>query len=80
MKPPPILSSPKTSLMLLLVMVMVIMRSYTINKQLITLQNDLDNAYWRIVKGSQHRTELLNQIETAKLERKQLEGNGVNVE
>merc|ERR1719508_693481 len=66
MKPPPILSSPRTSLMLLLAMVMVIMRSYTINKQVITLQNDLDNAYWRIGKGSQHRIQLMNQIETAK--------------
>ena len=51
MKPPPILSSPRTSLMLLLVMVMVVMRSYTMNKQLLTLQNDLDNAYWRIRQG-----------------------------
>merc|ERR1719186_354109 len=80
MKPPPILSSPRTSLMLLLVMVMVIMRSYTIDKQLLTVQNDLDNAYWRIGKGSQHRIQLMTQIETAKLERKQLEGDEENVE
>jgi len=50
------------------------------NKQLLTLQNDLDNAYWRIRQGSQHRIELLNQIETDKLERKQVEGDGENVE
>merc|ERR1719186_2400576 len=64
MKPPSILSSPRTSLMLLLVMVIVVMRSYTMNKQLLTLQNDLDDAHWRIRQGSQHRIELLNQIET----------------
>eukprot|EP00092_Neocalanus_flemingeri_P019654 GFUD01021286.1.p1 GENE.GFUD01021286.1~~GFUD01021286.1.p1 ORF type:complete len:405 (+),score=120.99 GFUD01021286.1:93-1307(+) len=75
MKPPPILSSPKTSLLLLLLMVMLVMRSYTISKQLITLQNDLDDADWRIRQGSQHRIELLSKLETAKLERQQLEGD-----
>ena len=49
---PPILSSPRTSLVLLLMLIMVVMRSYTMNKQLLELESDLANADWRIRQGS----------------------------
>merc|ERR1712123_188575 len=62
---PAILSSPKLSLMLLVVLFMLSMRGYSTNQELLGLQNDLDNAHWRIRQGAQHRIELLNQIETA---------------
>merc|ERR1719427_2499589 len=71
MNTPAILTSPRTSLMLVF---MVVMKGYTINKQLIVLQNDLDNADWRIRRGSQHRIDLINQMETGGLERKNVEG------
>merc|ERR1712123_286930 len=62
---PAILSSPKMSLILLVVLFMLSMRGYNTNQELLGLQNDLDNAHWRIRQGAQHRIELLNQIETA---------------
>jgi len=80
MKPPPILSSPKISIILLLVMLMVVVRSYTISNQLLLMQNDLDTAHWRIRQGSQHRIELLNQMEKDKMERKLVGGEEGSVE
>merc|ERR1711892_682980 len=62
---PAILSSPKLSLMLLVVLFMLSMGGYSTNQELLGLQNDLDNAHWRIRQGAQHRIDLLNQIETA---------------
>merc|ERR1712123_495175 len=62
---PAILSSPKLSLMLLVVLSMLSMRGYSTNQELLGLQNDLDNAHWRIRQGAQHRIDLLEQIETA---------------
>jgi len=62
---PAILSSPKLSLMLLVVLFMLSMRGYSTNQELLGLQNDLDNAHWRIRQGAQHRIDLLDQIETA---------------
>merc|ERR1712106_1235140 len=62
---PAILSSPKLSLMLLVVLFMLSMRGYSTNQALLGLQNDLDNAHWRIRQGAQHRIDLLKQIETA---------------
>merc|ERR1711892_507531 len=62
---PAILSSPKLSLMLLVVLFMLSMRGYSTNQELLGLQNDLDNAHWRIRQGAQHRIDLLEQIETA---------------
>merc|ERR1711892_1255200 len=62
---PAILSSPKLSLMLLVVLFMLSMRGYNTNQELLGLQNDLDNAHWRIRQGAQHRIDLLKQIETA---------------
>merc|ERR1719483_1986212 len=59
---PAILSSPKLSLMLLC---MLSIRGYSPNQELLGLQNDLDNAHWRIRQGAQHRIDLLEQIETA---------------
>jgi hypothetical protein len=48
---PAMLTSPKISLMLLLGLMMVAVRGYTTNQQLLGLQNDLDNADWRIRQG-----------------------------
>merc|ERR1711892_1468109 len=62
---PAILSSPKLSLMLLAVLFMLSMRGYSTNQELLGLQNDLDNAHWRIRQGAQHRIDLLEQIESA---------------
>merc|ERR1711892_1247680 len=62
---PAILSSPKLSLMLLVVLFMLSMRGYSTNQESLGLQNDLDNAHWRIRQGAQHRIDLLEQIETA---------------
>merc|ERR1711892_1472292 len=62
---PAILSSPKLSLMLLVVLFMLSMRGYSTNQEVLGLQNDLDNAHWRIRQGAQHRIDLLEQIETA---------------
>merc|ERR1711892_1085588 len=62
---PAILSSPKLSLVLLVVLFMLSMRGYSTNQELLGLQNDLDNAHWRIRQGAQHRIDLLEQIETA---------------
>merc|ERR1711892_691449 len=62
---PAILSSPKLSLVLLVVLFMLSMRGYSTNQELLGLQNDLDNAHWRIRQGAQHRIDLLRQIETA---------------
>eukprot|EP00090_Calanus_glacialis_P019263 TRINITY_DN2962_c0_g1_i1.p1 TRINITY_DN2962_c0_g1~~TRINITY_DN2962_c0_g1_i1.p1 ORF type:complete len:334 (-),score=106.40 TRINITY_DN2962_c0_g1_i1:60-1061(-) len=74
---PAMLTSPKISLMLLLGLMIVVVRGYTTNQQLLGLQNDLDNADWRIRQGSQHRVDLLYQIETEGWEKKQgLGGEG----
>merc|ERR1712106_932633 len=62
---PAILSSPKLSLVLLVLLFMLSMRGYSTNQELLGLQNDLDNALWRIRQGAQHRIDLLGQIETA---------------
>merc|ERR1719244_1343871 len=62
---PAILSSPKLSLMLLLGLLIVTMRGYNTNQQLLGLENDLDNAHWRIRRGGLHRMDLLKQIEMA---------------
>merc|ERR1711892_1328554 len=62
---PAIMSSPKLSLMLLVVLFMLAMKGYSTNQELLGLQNDLDNAHWRIRQGAQHRIDLLEQIETA---------------
>merc|ERR1712106_568980 len=79
---PAILSSPKLSLMLLVVLFMLSMRGYSTNQELLGLQNDLDNAHWRIRQGAQHRIDLLKQIKTAgmpgrtrKVEEVELEAN-----
>merc|ERR1711892_747170 len=60
---PVILSSPKLSLVLLVVLFMLSMRGYSTNQELLGLENDLDNAHWRIRQGAQHRIDLLEQIE-----------------
>merc|ERR1719250_423668 len=67
---PAILSSPKLSLMLLLGLLIVTMRGYNTNQQLLGLENDLDNAHWRIRQGGLYRMELLKQIEMAGMTRK----------
>eukprot|EP00090_Calanus_glacialis_P046705 TRINITY_DN9293_c0_g1_i3.p1 TRINITY_DN9293_c0_g1~~TRINITY_DN9293_c0_g1_i3.p1 ORF type:complete len:408 (+),score=106.02 TRINITY_DN9293_c0_g1_i3:68-1291(+) len=76
MTAPPILSSPRTSLVLLLMLSMVVMRSYTMNNQLLELESDLANADWKIRQGSLHRIELLNTLESAGLKINKQEGNG----
>merc|ERR1712013_798794 len=67
---PSILSSPKLSLMLWLGLLIVTMRGYNTNQQLLGLENDLDNAHWRIRQGGLYRMELLKQIEMAGMTRK----------
>jgi len=67
---PTILSSPKLSLMLLLGLLIVTMRGYNTNQQLLGLENDLENANWRIRQGGLHRMDLLKQIEMAEMTRK----------
>merc|ERR1712179_420127 len=67
---PTILSSPQLSLMLLLGLLIVTMRGYNTNQQLLGLENDLDNAHWRIRQGGLHRMDLLKQIEMAGMIRK----------
>merc|ERR1719233_2343603 len=67
---PTILSSPKLSLMLLLGLLIVTMRGYNTNQQLLGLENDLDNANWRIRQGGLYRIDLLKQIEMAGMIRK----------
>merc|ERR1719244_892400 len=67
---PTILSSPKLSLMLLLGLLIVTMRGYNTNQQLLGLENDLDNAHWRIRQGGLHRMDLIKQIEMAGMTRK----------
>merc|ERR1719244_42890 len=67
---PTILSSPKLSLMLLLGLLIVTMRGYNTIQQLLGLENDLDNAHWRIRQGGLHRIDLLKQIEMAGMIRK----------
>ena len=64
------LSSPKVSIILMLVLISVMMRSYSINNQLLTLQTDLDTANWGLIQGSQYRIDILNMIDTATMERK----------
>merc|ERR1719431_2350787 len=53
MNTPAILTSPKTSSLLLLGLFMVVMRGYSINQKLLALQNDIDNANWIIRQGGQ---------------------------
>merc|ERR1740137_121669 len=72
MTPPPILTSPKTSLIMLLTLTMVLIRSQTMNSQMLDLNAELATAEWRIRHGSQHRIDLLQQIDTAGLKGKQL--------
>ena len=48
----------------MLVLISVMMRSYSINNQLLTLQTDLDTANWGLIQGSQYR------IDTATMDRK----------
>merc|ERR1711970_1129716 len=67
---PATLSSPKLSLMLLLGLLIVTMRGYNTNQQLLGLENDLDNAHWRIRQGGLHRIDLIKQIEMAGMIRK----------
>merc|ERR1719320_1942649 len=67
---PAILFSPRLSLMLLLGLLIVTMRGYNTNQQLLGLENDLDNAHWRIRQGGLYRRELLKQIEMAGMTRK----------
>merc|ERR1719233_2372969 len=67
---PTILSSPKLSLLLLLGLLIVTMRGYDTNQQLLGLENDLDNAYWRIRQGGLYRIDLIKQIEMAGMIRK----------
>merc|ERR1719244_818686 len=67
---PTILSFPKLSLMLLLGLFIVTMRGYNTNQQLLGLENDLDNAHWRIRQGGLHRMDLIKQIEMAGMARK----------
>merc|ERR1719244_593444 len=67
---PTILSFPKLSLMLLLGLFIVTMRGYNTNQQLLGLENDLDNAHWRIRQGGLHRMDLIKQIEMAGMIRK----------
>merc|ERR1719233_325822 len=67
---PTILSSPKLSLMLLLGLLIVTMRGYNTNQQLLGLENDLDNANWRIRQGGLYRMDLLKQIEISGMTRK----------
>jgi len=57
---PPILTSPKSSLMLIVMIALVLIRSYTMSNQLLELEMELSNADMTIRKGSQHRQELLN--------------------
>jgi len=71
MSMPTILSSPKLSLMLLLGLLIVTMRGYNTNQQLLGLENDLDNAHWRIRQGGLHRMDLLKKIEMAGMIRKE---------
>jgi len=73
MTTPSILTSPKTSLMLLLGLSMVVMRGYNTNQKLLALQNDIDDANWIIRQGGQHRLDLLNQIERQGLGRPKVE-------
>merc|ERR1711970_38280 len=68
---PTILSSPKLSLMLLLGLLIVTMRGYNTNQQLLGLENDLDNANWRIRQGGLYRMDLLKKIEMAGMIRKE---------
>jgi len=70
---PTFLSSPKVSIMLMLVLISVMMRSYSINNQLMTLQTDLDTANWGLIQGSQYRIDILNMIDTATMDRKHRE-------
>merc|ERR1711970_1007631 len=67
---PAILSSPKLSLMLLLGLLIVTMRGYNTNQQLLGLENNLDNAHWIIRQGGLHRMDLLKQIEMAGMTKK----------
>jgi len=67
---PAFLSSPKTSLLLLVGLFIVTMRGYNTNQRLLGLNSDLANAEWRIRQGSQYRIHLLNQIELAGMTRK----------
>ena len=48
---PPIFASTKTSLMLLLMIVLVLMRSYTMTNQLLELERELVNAEMIIRQG-----------------------------
>ena len=48
---PAFLSSPKTSLLLLVGLFMVTMRGYNTNQRLLGLNSDLANAEWRIRQG-----------------------------
>merc|ERR1719431_1769913 len=79
MSTPSILSSPKLSLMLLLGLLIVTMRGYNTNQQLLGLENDLDNANWRIRQGGLYRMDLLKQIEIAGMTRKEPSNQVENV-
>jgi len=56
---PHILSDTNTSLGLLFLMVMVVMRIYTMSNQVLELKKELVNTAWGIHQGSQHRMELM---------------------
>ena len=47
----PILPSPRTSLVLMLLLTILVIRSHTLNNQLLELKNDLVNADWKIKQG-----------------------------
>jgi len=61
---PPTLKTPNSSLMLLLLIVLVLLKSYNMSNELIELEKELDNAKISIRKGSHHKGELLKLLET----------------
>merc|ERR1711892_430362 len=56
---PHILSDSNTSLVLLFLMVMVVMRIYTMSNRVLDLKKELANTAWGIHQGTQHQTELM---------------------
>jgi len=66
---PPALSSPFSILFLLVLLLGILLRGHSINKELIKLEKDLANAEWRIRQGTQHRIQLLEKLETKRIEK-----------
>lgn len=67
MKPPPILASPSTSLILLFTLLSSLLYSHSLSSQLLDTRAALVDSQWSVRQGKVHRIDLLTSLESRKL-------------